>query len=266
MNYLKIIFVLLLFPEVGIFAQQDTIFNQTDANGLKQGYWKKAHPNGKLMYTGYFKNNKPVGEMRRYYESGALRAILFYNSTGERVRAREFYQSGKIAAEGNYVNSKRDSTWVYYSFYSGSVTSRESYSLGVRDGMMINYYPNGDVSEKIGWKNDKKSGIWEQYFLGNILRLKAGYSDNKLQGDFIVYNTNGEPYIQGKYVNDLREGRWIIHKEDGSIARELDYKQGKSADEAKLEKEQQELFKQIDENMGKFEEPNETDFLGPSAK
>lgn len=266
MNYLNIILILLFFPVTGTFAQPDTVFNQTDANGLKQGYWKKAYPNGKLMYKGFFKDNKPVGEMRRYFESGALRAILYYNNTGEHVRAREFYQSGKIAAEGNYINSRRDSTWVYYSFYSGSVTSRESYCKDVRDGLMINYYPNGDVSEKIEWKNGKKSGIWEQYFMGNVLRLKTGYIDNKLQGDFIVYYANGKPYVHGKYLNDLREGKWIVYKEDGSTARELDYKLGKSADEEKLEKEQQELFKQIDENMGKFKEPDETDFLGPTAK
>jgi antitoxin component YwqK of YwqJK toxin-antitoxin module len=264
--YILSFLVLLIFNPISILAQSDTVFNQTDAKNLKQGYWKKSYPNGKLMYKGFFKDNKPVGEMRRYFESGALKALLNYNSKGEYARARLFYENGQVAAEGNYFNSTKDSTWVYYSFYDRTVTSRESYLRGARHGMMINYYNNGDVSEKIEWKNNQKSGIWEQYFKGNILRLKAFYINNKLEGDFVVYAENNKPYLHGNYKNDLREGKWTFYKVDGTVETELEYKQGKSADEDKLVKEQQEFFKLIDENQGKFEEPDENNFLSPSGK
>src|SRR5512145_3400788 len=94
--------LLFLLSLTTLQAQSDTIFNQTDANNLKQGYWKKSYPNGKLMYKGYFKNNKPVGEMRRFFESGSVKAILNYDNNGEYARARLYYEGGQLAARGNF--------------------------------------------------------------------------------------------------------------------------------------------------------------------
>ena len=78
MRYTIFILFSLVYAINSAFAQTDTVFNQVDKNNMKQGYWKKDFPNGKLMYKGFFKNNKPVGEMRRYYETGELKAILNY--------------------------------------------------------------------------------------------------------------------------------------------------------------------------------------------
>ena len=49
----------------GNVFQNDTIFNQTDQNKLKQGFWKKSYPNGKVAYRGFFKDDKPRGVFKR---------------------------------------------------------------------------------------------------------------------------------------------------------------------------------------------------------
>ena len=36
-------------------------FNITDADGLKQGRWIRVYPNGKLYYSGSFRDGRPVG-------------------------------------------------------------------------------------------------------------------------------------------------------------------------------------------------------------
>ena len=51
-------------------GDQDSAINQTDAKGLKQGFWKAKFDNGRIKYEGYFKDNHPVGELKRYYEEG----------------------------------------------------------------------------------------------------------------------------------------------------------------------------------------------------
>ena len=76
---------------LSVFAQSDTI-NQSDAQNRKQGYWEKKYGNGELRYQGYFKDNAPIGEMKRFYESGALQAILDYGNGESRVYARLFYE------------------------------------------------------------------------------------------------------------------------------------------------------------------------------
>jgi len=256
-----VLILLLVFIPGLIRAQSDTVFNHTDAQNRKQGFWKKSYPNGKLMYHGFFKDDKPAGEMHRYFESGKLKALLNYKENGETASARLFYEDGNLAATGNFYNTLKDSIWTYYSFYNKSVTASESYIKGARHGFTVSYYDNGDISEKTEWKNNKKSGIWEQYFPGNILKLKASYSDNKLEGEFVVYSRIGKPYISGNYKNNLREGTWTFYNENGTVQQTLNYKSDKAAEEEKLSSEQEEYFRLIDEAQGKFKEPDETDFL-----
>src|SRR5512133_963446 len=131
-------FLFLVLFSAGLLAQSDTIFNQTDANNRKQGYWKKNYPNGKPMYKGFFKDDKPAGEMRRYFESGALKAVMNYDISGENAFTKIFYEDGSPAAEGKYTGSLKDSIWTYYSYYSRKISAIESYSKGKREGTFIN--------------------------------------------------------------------------------------------------------------------------------
>lgn len=267
--FLRNIFLLFSFHFLlgsAIFSQTDTVFNRTDARNFKQGWWKKSYPNGKLMYKGYFKDNKPVGLMRRFYETGEPKAELMYDNKSEYAHARILYADGQLAAEGWYYNSLKDSSWCYYSFYDKSLTAREVFKKGIRTGLMQHFYTNGNLSEKLSWVNNKKEGPWEQYFSNKILKLKAAYHEDKLQGDFLVNFENGKPYVKGTYQNDLRDGKWIFYKEDGGVDMELVYKQGNTSNENKLNEKQQELFRMIDENQGKFEEPDETNFLAPGSR
>ncbi len=263
---LSVMIMLFLVTTLFCQAQGDTLFNRTDTRNLKQGWWTKTYPNGKIMYKGYFKDDKPIGVMRRYYDNGACKAILLYDNRGEYAHARIFYANGHLAAEGCYFNTLKDSTWSYYSFYDHSLTSREVYTRGVRNGPMNHFFNNGNLSEKLAWVNDKKEGPWEQYFSNGILKLKGSFHNGKLEGPFLVNYEKGKPYLKGAYKNDLRDGNWIFYKEDGNVNMELEYRDGKTADEDKLDEKQQELFRMIDENQGKFEEPDETNFLGPAGR
>jgi antitoxin component YwqK of YwqJK toxin-antitoxin module len=268
MNFRKRYVVILPFFLLSVIAvaQKDTVFNQTDAKNMKQGWWKKAYPDGSIMYKGFFMDNKPVGEMRRYYETGALKALLVYNKNSEYAQARLLYADGQVAATGVYYNSLKDSIWCYYSYYDHSLTTREVYTKGKRNGPMMNYYSNGNPSEKITWVNDRKDGPWEQYFADNTPKLKATYREGKLEGEFLVNYNSGKPYLKGGYANGLREGKWSFIKEDGTTDMELTYHLGITPDAEKLDARQQELFRMIEENKGKFEEPDETNFLTPAGR
>jgi antitoxin component YwqK of YwqJK toxin-antitoxin module len=265
MRYFFIVF-LLIFLAVFVHAQSDTLFNQIDSHNLKQGWWKKSYPNGKIMYKGYFKDNKPAGVMKRYYETGELKAVLNYDSRGEYAHASLLYADGQLAAEGRYFNSLKDSTWNYYSYYNHALTAREEYTKGLRNGLMQHFFSNGSPSEKLTWVNNKKEGPWEQFFANNGLKLKGFFHEGILHGDFLVNYESGKLYLKGSYQDDLREGLWIFYKEDGSVDMELTYHNGKTPNEDKLDDKQQELFHMIDENQGKFEEPDETNFLVPGGR
>ncbi len=80
---LKILIICLLYACSSLAAAQDAqVVNQTDKYGKKQGHWIKKYPNGNVMYDGFFRNDKPAGEFRRYYEDNTLKSLLVFNADG----------------------------------------------------------------------------------------------------------------------------------------------------------------------------------------
>jgi antitoxin component YwqK of YwqJK toxin-antitoxin module len=261
MRYKIILFFSLVFTINSIFCQSDTVFNQIDKNGLKQGYWKKNFPNGKLMYKGFFKNSKPVGEMRRYYETGELKAILIYQEKTDLVSVKFYYDDGEIASDGFYYNEKKDSLWKYFSYYTNSLTASENYDKGIKNGMEKHFYDNSQLSEEIEWKNDSKDGIWNQYFEDGKLKLRTTYSKNNLNGVYIVYYPNGSLYIVGGYLENKRHGKWVFYNGDGKVKTEIIYNNGKADNEEEIMKKDSIYFDLIEKNLGKFKDPTPDDMM-----
>jgi len=263
----KFLIILVLAASPGIACLQtisdksDTVFNKVDDNGLKQGFWKKYYPNGKINYSGFFKDNKPVGTLKRYYESGNLKAIMNFDSTGTYAYAKLYYDDGQLAAEGCYYNSLKDSLWRYYSYYEGSVISDEIFEKGIKNGISHKYYPNGNITESEEWRNNIRSGLWEQYYEDGSLRLKGSYSDGKLTGDYIVYYPDGSIQIKGNYLEGKRHGKWLFYDEQKNLNLEINFVHGKAENEEALTRKQQEYFQNMDKNIGRFKDPEPEEFL-----
>jgi antitoxin component YwqK of YwqJK toxin-antitoxin module len=259
--YLISFLVVISFYSFAGSNRQDTVFNQTDSKGWKQGYWKKYYPNGNLMYKGFFKDDKPVGEMKRYFESGNLKAILIFDEKTDYSSAKIYYEDGTLASDGFYSGSKKDSIWNYYSYYDRQLKSRETYKKGVKNGFSYQYYPGGNCFEKTEWKNELKDGVWEQYFEDGSVRLQAVYNHGKLAGNYIVYYSKGRPMVSGRYENNRREGNWVYYNENGSVNQEICFSDGKPLNEKELTTQQQEFFRKIEENIGKYNDPEPDEFF-----
>ena len=123
--------LLLSLPLLLASQEYDTI-NQLDTQGRKTGYWEKKTPDGNFVYQGYFKEGRPVGEMKRYYETGELKAVMNYMEDNDTVRTKFYYNDGEPAAEGCYLGNQKEGLWTYYSFYSAAVTSTEFFVHGLK--------------------------------------------------------------------------------------------------------------------------------------
>ena len=213
------------------------------------------------MYKGFFKDDKPVGEMRRYYESGNLKVLMVFTGEDDYARSVLYYENGTLAAKGNYSGNKKDSTWEYYSYYDQSVKARETYINGAKNGFSYHYYPNGAVSEKLEWKDNKKHGLWEQYFINGTIMTKGFYTEGKLNGPFIVIGEDGVLSVKGYFHNNLRHDKWVFYKENGTVDLEITYNHGNPDDKDKLTLKQKNILRMIDENQGKYNEPDETNIM-----
>ena len=254
-----ILFIFSYTSVLGFPSKQDTVFNQTDNNGVKQGYWKTYYPDeGGVKYTGYFKDGYPVGEFKRYYESGRMEAIMVFDETGKKADTQLYYENGKLAAEGLYVNKEKHGFWKYYSFYNDFLSHEEHYDMGKKHGLSIKYYSNGKISEKLNWVQGEMEGIWEQYFDNGNLKLKATHENGKRTDDFIMYFNDGNIEIEGRYKDNLKEGTWTWYTEKGEIETTIEYLSGIPKNKDELDDHQTKLVEDLENNKGKYTQLEKT--------
>lgn len=261
---MRFFFLILILCSTYSYGQtinsNDTIFNQTDKQGLKQGYWKGFYENKKLKYTGYFKNNKPVGTFKRYYDDGGIKAIMTYNADGIKAFTTLFYQNGTKAAEGNYLGTLKDSVWNYYSYYSKNISSKENFVKGKKEGLSVNFFTSGKKSQELEYKNDLKNGIWRQYYDNGVVKISAVYSNGKRTGQFFVNYPDNKPEWRGSYLNDVKDGKWIHYNPDGTVDTEVEFVKG-IAKTSILDKREQKLLEMIEKMKGSIPEPEENSFM-----
>jgi len=228
--------------------------NYTDINGQKQGHWKKAYPNGKTAYDGYFINDKPTGEFLRYFESGNISAKLKYRKDGEHSKAKLYYEDGKVAAEGNYIGKLKDSTWNYYA-EDGRIAMVENFSIGKKHGKFIKYWENGNTEEETNWLDDIQVGMWRQYFESGKIKMETRLDKGKRTGLFYYYFESGQYEISGKYKNDLKDGVWIVFERNGKIKNQITYLNGKAINQDELDIIETEELKKLDQNKFILRDP-----------
>lgn len=208
-------------------GQGDQTINMTDKNGKKQGHWIKKYPNGNILYDGYFKNDKPIGEFKRYYDDNTLKSVLVFKSDGVEAAAVLYYPNGFVASRGRYVNQLKEGKWQFYSpTTKDKIISQEEFLHNKRNGLSVVFYPDSTIAEKVNYRNDVRNGEWLKFYPDGTLTLKTSFVNGKLNGKFEGFFENGKPEFLGQYKNDLKEGLWKIFKKDGSLKFKTEYVSG----------------------------------------
>jgi antitoxin component YwqK of YwqJK toxin-antitoxin module len=204
---------------------QDTV-NMHDSRGRKQGYWIKTDSSGSRIYEGTFTHDIPTGKFTYYYPNGRIKVISFITDSGRVARTTSYFTNGKTMAKGKYIDQKRDSIWVFFNEYDGSLIGEESYSSGKKNGPEKVFYGGKAIAERVTWKNGVKEGPWEQFFENGNLKLRGTYVNNEKDGLFESWFENGILMITGRYLNGLPEGKWVYYDEQGNVTNTVEYRQG----------------------------------------
>lgn len=250
---------LMLMQATFTFAQSDTI-NRTDQHNLKQGYWKKVYPNGHTAYEGWFKDNKPIGELKRYREDGSLKATVIYGQAGTYSRVLFYSTNGGKIAEGFYLDKQKDSLWQYYNSASNLIFE-EHYTNGTRHGRFKQYYNDGKTYEVVPYVNGKIEGILVQFYPNGLNKTTISFANGTQHGSIKVFYPDGKIRIEGNYDNGLKHGDWKFYSPDGKLTETVKYIRGIPENyNQKLDKENQELEDML-KNIGKIQEPTVENFL-----
>ncbi|MCB0765482.1 MAG: hypothetical protein KDB84_12290 [Flavobacteriales bacterium] len=206
--------------------------NMTDAKGRKQGSWSKSWENGKLRYTGQFKDDRPTGTFRHFNEEGDLTTVQVHAGDGRTSRAEHFRPDGTLMARGRYFDQEKDSTWTYY-FPDGGLNRKEHFRNGTLHGEQVTYYPGGQVAERRTYENGLLNGESKSWFANGKLKSEATYVNDEPEGRMIFYFPKGNKEIEGMMVNGLRDGTWYYFNPDGSLQLQALYAQGELVKERK---------------------------------
>ena len=235
-------------------VRAQSALNQSDSNHLKQGKWIGKYPAGTIRYEGYFNNDKPVGEWKRYHENGKLKAILVYNPNSEKVKAELYDPEGTLISKGNYIGILKDSTWTY--FDNKLIVTRENYSKGLKSGKTLSYYPDGKTLNETEWVNGKLNGIRREFYPIGEKKSETRYIDDKRQGECKIYFETGKIQIEGSYDNDQCTGTWKFYNPNGDIKLQFEYKDGVLQNSEMLDSLELKEFKAYDKAKGALKDPD----------
>ena len=212
-------FQLILFLLSSIISLSQGI-NQIDAQGRKQGVWKKSYENGQIRYEGNFKNDQPVGEFRYYHPNGKLKAIIRHTNDGYSSAAELYNENGILVAKGFFYDEHKDKTWEYFNEKNGKLISIENYQQGIPHGDWIVYFKEDTVvTEIFTFVHGQKEGPWKQFFPDGKLKLDANYLHHQLDGPYTLYSPEGKELVHGNYQNGKKIGEWKFFTDDGKLKR-----------------------------------------------
>jgi antitoxin component YwqK of YwqJK toxin-antitoxin module len=258
MNLRCIIIIHFLLLPVILLCQPGTGLNKSDQTGKKQGHWIKRYPDNTVMYEGFFKDNNPEGEFKRYFEDGTLRSVLIYSNNGTEAEAKIYHPNGYLSATGRYKNQKKEGLWQFYSEFENSYkVSEELYTGNLRNGISVKLYPDGSVAEKQFFLNDTVQGEWIKYYPNGTICLKSTLASGKINGKFEAWFDNGVQQFSGEYRNDKRNGTWFIYENDGKLRYKLEYINGITKDR-QMDIDASDYLDSLEENKGKIPDPEIT--------
>lgn len=99
---------------------------------------------------------------KEYYESGKLKAEGWLKNGLKNAYWKFYHPNGKLSEEGHYKNNRREKYWYYYDT-KGRPLQEGHFSNGVKTEWWLFYDTNGKINHKCQLRNGKKNGYCLQY-------------------------------------------------------------------------------------------------------
>jgi antitoxin component YwqK of YwqJK toxin-antitoxin module len=196
----------------------------------------KYDQDGKMIYSGPYRNKIPVGIHREYGKDGKVSNAFRYNDTGlllsegvvdeagnSNGKWKDLFPDGKVQAEGQYTDNRRSGQWKFYNI-QGKVEQTGSYNNGRPDGLWKWYYENGALLREEEYFQGQRDGIYTEYSPNGEIIAQGQYSDGERNGEWKF--KSGDFTEDGKYITGLKDGVWKAYYTNGKLKFKGNYVQG----------------------------------------
>lgn len=246
-----------------ILAQKyiEGVLQKNVAELVKLDVKNTYHPNGRIKTSGTSNKGVPEGITRKYDTNGVITGSELYKDgylVGEGIydekgykqgKWKEYYNTGQLRGEGEYLNDRRLGEWIYYYqngkieqkgsftkdgkptgdwrwyYESGNTLREESFIRGLPEGMMIEYSDSGSVITKGLFTEGLKEGPW--FLIDGDEKEEGEYRNGEKEGLWKVYYTgSGKVVAQGVYITGLENGKFSYYHYNGRLREEGNYIMG----------------------------------------
>lgn len=212
--------IILATAMISTFAQADT--NRVDSKGRKQGLWKK-YEGATLLYEGRFVNDVPTGEFVYYHKNGKLKSRCTFLGGTSKVKTILFDENGKKAAEGLFIDQQKDGVWTYFN-EKGMKIKVETYKMGVKHGLWQTYSSQtGILLEDKTYDSGELNGVVSEFFINGDIQSRISYIKDKRNGLAETFYSDSILCSKGNYHNDIPVGTWDNYDGDGKLRKTIEY-------------------------------------------
>ena len=153
-------------------------------DGKKEGEWIYWHDNGRIAKKGSFRNGKLEGRW-------------VYVTANGRPKHRDHYQDGK-----------RHGELIVFDKATGTrVVRKVHFKNGVKHGLAIEYFANGNVMQSTNWVDGVEHGKRETFYENGNKLLLEEYSHGKLHGHVKRWSPLGSLESDTVYVDGLPKSK-----------------------------------------------------------
>lgn len=132
--------------------------------------------------------------------------------------------SGKVIAQGLFLNQKRAGSWIEYSA-TGKIKSLTTYVDGKKEGTMVELNESGQLLRQSNFHNDLQEGEYKEFNYGTV-KEERFYKLGKLEGTVKIFYADGKLMEEGLYTNGVRDGISKWYDQQGNMTIEYEYKAG----------------------------------------
>lgn len=158
---------------------------------------------------------------------------------GYRKTFRDYYATGELQSEGDYITIDRfddsksvmDGKWTAY-YKSGAIEQKGTRSNGKQEGEYIRFYDNGSIAVRANFHNDKPHGLYTEFTKEGLCFQQEFWNGEPKNDYYVVTNDKGlyskirisdntpiftSPSLNNKKV-EYRDGEaWTYYINDGIL-------------------------------------------------
>ena len=229
--------------------ETDIYYQFWDMDSLISEYADLHYPNGQLIEKISYKEGLKNGKFTGYFQNGAKKYVKRFENDKPEGKWQYYTMAGKTNAEEIYVEGKRNEEWfrldesgdTYYQYWdmdsliseyadlhypNGQLIEKISYKEGLKDGKFTGYYENGKVKYKKRYTADQPDGKWEYYTEAGKKNAVQIYVEGKRNKEWYRIDKKGDTYYQYWDQDSLVSEYADLHYSNGQLIEKISYKEG----------------------------------------